>query len=131
MNVNGGSPMTVDPQKLGAGGLWQVPEKMFNATKRAADRRAMQNYYQQIQRQFCVDWTQMPYGCLRNPLYSAMATQMYLLVQPRPVPSGCAQQATMWSNFVQQSNMRQAFVQNCYSAPNYNQLNQQLQYFLV
>ncbi len=59
------------------GGIWQVDEAVFDAT-RDSSNPLLDGYFNQLANKIFLDWTLIIYPDLRIPLFSGLATQLFI-----------------------------------------------------
>ena len=75
------------------GGLWNVDECAFQATKVNKNLTAL---HKKVRRYFNVTWSEVRYSDLRRPLYSVLAARITLEMTERSIPRGLRNQASFW-----------------------------------
>ena len=82
------------------GGIWQLSESMYDATKDTSDTN-LNSLIQTIYAEFTINWTSTQWSDLRMPFYSALAARLYLQVISAPIPlsSNINDQATYWVTY--------------------------------
>lgn len=81
------------------GGIWQVDEVAFQATKDVTTHRALMTKYAQIRSVFGFNWTDVQWTDLSKPLYSALAARLFLFNLATSIPFGIKEQADYWMTF--------------------------------
>ena len=86
------------------GGIWGVDENIFNDTQNINIYPRLRAKFDQIGRQFNIDWCSVKWSDLRKPLYSAIAARLALYNFPRTIPkaSDVSAQARLWANYYRQ-----------------------------
>ena len=83
------------------GGLWNVDECAFQATKNKPVNKRLTALYKNVRRYFNVTWSEVRYSDLRRPLYSVLAARITLEVEMtersiRSIPRRLRKQARFW-----------------------------------
>lgn len=81
------------------GGIWQVPQSMFEATKTCY--AVLRPVCDIIKQSFNIDWTRVTWSDLRKPLYSGLAATLYLIQHAGNssfVPGSIESQRNLWAN---------------------------------
>lgn len=94
------------------GGIWGVDENIFNDTQNINIYPRLRAKFDQIGRQFNVDWCSVKWSDLRKPLYSAIAARLALYNFPRTIPkaSDVITQAQLWADYYRQGGSVSEFV---------------------
>ena len=94
------------------GGIWAVDENIFNDTQNINTYPRLRAKFDQIRRQFNVDWCSVRWSDLRKPLYSAIAARLVLYNLPRTIPkaSDVSAQAQLWADYYRQGGSLSEFV---------------------
>lgn len=81
------------------GGIWQVDEIGFRDTQNIASHPGLSAKYEQIMREFGINWPDVEWMDLRKPLYSGIAARLKLLNILAPIPCDIAGQAAYWKRY--------------------------------
>lgn len=81
------------------GGIWQVDEIGFMDTQDVASHPGLRAKYEQILREFGINWPDVEWMDLRKPLYSGIAARLKLSNIPAPIPCDVAGQAAYWKRY--------------------------------
>ena len=94
------------------GGIWAVDENIFNDTQNINIHPRLRAKFDQIRRQFNVDWCSVRWSDLRKPLYSAIAARLALYNFPRTIPKATdvSAQAQLWADYYRQGGSVSEFV---------------------
>ena len=94
------------------GGIWAVDENIFNDTQNINIYPRLRAKFDQIRRQFNVDWCSVRWSDLRKPLYSAIAARLALYNFPRTIPKAIDEsaQAQLWADYYRQEGSVKEFV---------------------
>ena len=94
------------------GGIWAVDENIFNDTQNINIYPRLRAKFDQIRRQFNVDWCSVRWSDLRKPLYSAIAARLALYNFPRTIPKArdISAQAQLWADYYRQGGSLSEFV---------------------
>ena len=94
------------------GGIWAVDENIFNDTQNINIYPRLRAKFDQIRRQFNVDWCSVRWSDLRKPLYSAIAARLALYNLPRTIPNAgeVTTQAQLWADYYHQGGSVSEFV---------------------
>ena len=94
------------------GGIWAVDENIFNDTQNINIYPRLRAKFDQIRRQFNVDWCSVRWSDLRKPLYSAIAARLALYNFPRTIPKASDEsaQAQLWADYYRQEGSVKEFV---------------------
>ena len=94
------------------GGIWAVDENIFNDTQNINIYPRLRAKFDQIRRQFNVDWCSVRWSDLRKPLYSAIAARLALYNFPRTIPKArdISAQAQLWADYYRQRGSVSEFV---------------------
>ena len=109
------------------GGIWQVDEANFQAT-RASEGGTLDQPISFISLRLGIDWLDITWEDLRRPLYSGLAALLELILTGESIPNDVAGQATFWLNhyhtgtltvddFTAQADSRCSAVVQCQSYP--------------
>ena len=79
------------------GGIWQVNEDDFEATRTSEDGM-LDEPISFIIEHLGIDWLSITWEDLRRPLYSGLAAMLELLLAGESIPNDVAGQATFWLN---------------------------------
>ena len=77
------------------GGLWQVDEALFLVTQNTS-YPILIDKHKLVKMQFDVDWLLMQWKDLRIPLWSGLATCLYMCTVDEEIPSSIKKQADHW-----------------------------------
>lgn len=75
------------------GGIWQLNERRYNETK----SQTLDATHQSIGSIFQIDWVSTVWSDLLKPLYSGLATRLYLTSLNRTIPQTIKGQAEFWN----------------------------------
>ena len=94
------------------GGIWAVDENVFRDTQRVDTYPRLRAKFDQIRKEFNVDWYSTRWSDLRKPLYSVIAARLVLYNVPRaiPVANDISGQAELWANYYHQGGSVSEFV---------------------
>ena len=94
------------------GGIWAVDENIFNDTQNINIYPRLRAKFDQIRRQFNIDWCSVRWSDLRKPLYSAIAGRLALYNFPRTIPkaSDVSAQSQLWADYYRQGGSVSEFV---------------------
>ncbi|GAB1610453.1 uncharacterized protein LOC115221805 [Argonauta hians] len=82
------------------GGIWQITEQQYNSVKTCSG--VLARPCQDIQTKFNIDWAHTQWKDLLKPLYSGLATYLYLLQRGQTLPGDVTSQENIWlQNFRQ------------------------------
>ncbi|KAK7095217.1 hypothetical protein V1264_006656 [Littorina saxatilis] len=100
------------------GGIWQVNETMFRATK-ACSTPDIQSACNYISSSFGIDWPAVTWSDLRKPLYSGLAAALSTLLTlgSRTMPGSITEQADLWVEMY--GEQRETFINNADLATTY------------
>ena len=77
------------------GGIWAVDEDLFLETQNTTANSFL-NLLQRICNEFAIEWASVQWMDLRKPLYSALASRLYLTTVSAAIPIELQSQATYW-----------------------------------
>ena len=94
------------------GGIWAVDEDLFRETQNTTQNSSLVNLYQSIQNEFSIQWSSVQWTDLRKPLFSALASRLYLTAVSVTIPisSEVESQATYWATYYNPSGNTSTFV---------------------
>ena len=69
------------------GGIWQVDVEGFRDTQDTVSHPALKDKFKRIKKEFGIDWPQVQWEDLRNPLYSGLAARLKLSNVKAEIPS--------------------------------------------
>ncbi|XP_022080099.1 uncharacterized protein LOC110973524 [Acanthaster planci] len=78
------------------GGIWRVDSAVFDVTKRMVNELAYHTVFDDIERLFCIRWSQASWEDCRKPLYSALAARLFFHNQNYIIPLALEVQAEEW-----------------------------------
>lgn len=78
------------------GGIWAVDEALFLQTQDAASYPRLAHVFQEIDSALGIDWSNVQWGDLRKPLYSALAARIFLFAVSETIPIAIQSQAEYW-----------------------------------
>ena len=78
------------------GGIWQVDMIAFMDTQDVASHPGLSAKFDRIEDATGIQWQQVQWEDLRMPLYSGLASRIYISNIPDPIPSGHREQAEYW-----------------------------------
>ena len=110
---DGEDPNTFRPDYHG--GIWQVDEIAFGATKDTASHPGLVTKHQQIFERFGINWARVDWTELRIPLYSGLAARLLISNVPDPIPCDIAGQAAYWKlhyNTIAGAGTEEKFIQD-------------------
>lgn len=83
------------------GGIWQLSETKYTATKNTGSNTQLQQQVQGISTSFGINWLTTQWVDLRKPFYSALAARLYMQVITASIPlaSDLSSQGTYWANY--------------------------------
>ena len=83
------------------GGIWQVDVIGFRDTQNTTAHPGFDAKFREIQQEFGIDWPSVQWEDLRKPLYSGLATRLFLsnVVESIPFASDVAGQASYWKTY--------------------------------
>ena len=83
------------------GGIWQLSEAKYTATKNTGLNTQLQQQVQGISTSFSINWLTTQWVDLRKPFYSALAARLYMQVITASIPlaSDVSSQGTYWANY--------------------------------
>ena len=83
------------------GGIWQLSEAKYTATKNTGSNTQLQQQVQGISSSFGINWLTTQWIDLRKPFYSALAARLYMQVITASIPlaSDVSSQGTYWANY--------------------------------
>jgi len=83
------------------GGIWQVDFIGFRDTKDTSAHPGLVTKFRAIQQKFGIDWPSVQWEDLRKPLYSGLASRLFLsnIVESIPFASDIAGQASYWKRY--------------------------------
>ena len=83
------------------GGIWQLSETKYTATKNTGSNTQLQQQVQGISTSFGINWLTTQWVDLRKPFYSALAARLYMQVITASIPlaSDVSSQGTYWANY--------------------------------
>jgi receptor-type tyrosine-protein phosphatase Q len=92
------------------GGIWQLSEAKYNATKNTGSNSQLLQQVNGISTSFGINWLTTTWNDLRKPFYSALAARLYLQVITASIPlaSLVSSQGTYWSSYYTSSGGTQA-----------------------
>lgn len=95
---DGSDPLTYS-SNTNHGGIWQVSEAKYFATKNTGSNAQLQQQVQEILLNFNIDWLATNWSDLRRPFYSALAARLYMqvIMESIPLASNVADQGSYWS----------------------------------
>ena len=93
------------------GGIWQVSEAKYNATKNTGSNTQLQQQVQGISTSFGISWSTTTWSDLRKPFYSALAARLYMQVITASIPlsSDISGQGTYWASYFTSSGKSQSY----------------------
>lgn len=96
------------------GGIWQVSESKYLATKNTDSNSQLQQQVQGISSSFGISWLNTQWSDLRKPFYSALAARLYMQVITASIPlaSSISSQGTYWANYFTSSGRTQTDYSN-------------------
>ena len=96
------------------GGIWQVDGIDFQRTKDTAAYPALVSKYEQIQQNFDINWSSVPWYDLRIPLHSGLAAYLLLSTVQQPIPfaSEIELQANYWKLYYNNVGTVQMFIED-------------------
>ena len=68
------------------GGIWQMNEVGFQGTQNTMSHQRLATILDSIQKQFGINWSAIRWQDLRRPLYSGLATKLFLSNVPTAIP---------------------------------------------
>ena len=68
------------------GGIWQMNEVVFQGTQNTTSNQGLATILNSIQEQLCINWSVVRWQDLRRPLYSGLATMLFLSNVPTAIP---------------------------------------------
>ena len=68
------------------GGIWQMNEVGFQGTQNTTSHQGLATILNSIQEQFGINWSAVCWQDLRKPLYSGLATRLFLSNVPTAIP---------------------------------------------
>lgn len=80
------------------GGIWQVDEIAFKETQAVTSHPGLVSKHDKIQNSFGIDWASVQKEDLEKPLYSGIASRLYISISPTPIPESPEEQAELWKN---------------------------------
>ena len=92
------------------GGIWQLRETKYTATKNTGSNTQLQQQVQGISTSFGINWLTTQWVDLRKPFYSALAARLYMQVITASIPlaSDVSSQGTYWANYYTSSGGNQS-----------------------
>ncbi|KAM7430895.1 hypothetical protein ABFA07_018452 [Porites harrisoni] len=78
------------------GGIWQVDEVGYRET---VIQTGLKKYWDQIKAKLGIDWTQTSWQDLEKPLYSGLASRLFLARLSPPIPTDLPSQAQYWKTY--------------------------------
>ena len=92
------------------GGIWQLSETKYTATKNTGSNTELQQQVQGISTSFGINWLTTQWVDLRKPFYSALAARLYMQVITASIPlaSDVSSQGTYWANYYTSSGGNQS-----------------------
>lgn len=92
------------------GGIWAVDQTLFQQTQNVASYPSLTSLYSQINAALGIDWSSIQWSELRKPLYSALASRIYLYTIPEIIPIAIQSQAEYWQRNYNPSGSTSVFV---------------------
>ena len=80
----------------GGGGIFQVDPIGFKETKNTKTFPKLNRLYGEIKNKFNIDWNNVQYSDLQDPLYGALAARIFLYTKPGAIPTTLEGQAAYW-----------------------------------
>ena len=80
------------------GGIYQVDQIGFQDTQDVASHPGLANKYEAIMDNYGIDWPSVQYEDLEKPLYSGIASRLYISNNPLPIPEDRNGQAQYWKD---------------------------------
>ena len=96
--------------KTSNGGIWQLSEAKYTATKNTGSNTQLQQQVQGISSNFSINWLTTQWVDLRKPFYSALAARLYMQVITASIPlaSNVSSQGNYWANYYTSSGGNQS-----------------------
>jgi hypothetical protein len=84
-------------RKSGDRGIWQLNQKTgFEATKDVESHPGLEKAHEKIRDELGIDWPNVSFEDLDQPLISALAARLFLLTIPEEIPNTLKGQAAYW-----------------------------------
>ena len=89
---------TKDGQQGGAvlGGIWKVSEDMLIDTQRIMAHGQLIRKHAIILEKLNIDWPEVEWSDLQEPIYSGLAARLFLSNNPRAIPDTVERQSRYW-----------------------------------
>ena len=79
-----------------SGGIWQVDKIGFESTKDVNSHPRLQKRFDDIESQLGIKWYEVSWNQLEHPLYSCLASRLFLLNKPGAIPDTLEGKAEYW-----------------------------------
>lgn len=90
----GMAPGTYRPSYYG--GIWQVDSIGYRET---VIQQGLRKYWDRIKERLHIDWEKTSWSDLEKPLYSGLASRLFLARIPAPIPADLTAQAQYWKKY--------------------------------
>tara|TARA_R100001594_G_C4021413_1_gene259249 strand:+ start:648 stop:1118 length:471 start_codon:yes stop_codon:yes gene_type:complete len=79
-----------------SGGIWQVDKIGFESTKDINSHPRLQKRFDDIEARLGIKWYEVEWNQLEHPLYSCLASRLFLLNKPGAIPKSLKERAEYW-----------------------------------
>lgn len=93
-----------------SGGIWQVSEEAFKATKNTEKFTDLKKIHEMIMACFKIKWSEVEWVDLQKPFYSGLAARMYLFTFKPGIPRDMVKQAEYWKTYYHPNGLADEFI---------------------